>query len=108
MAKASDIFARVYVRYESGEGRHLPEWIAAEMDKLEKWHNDMDDVRNDFSTEHESHKAILEKIIERQTDLQKQCHHEMIRGTAECEPVCKHCGWLEPIANGYDHKGELK
>lgn len=98
MSKASDLFERVAKRapFQPGSGGWAA-WVSREMDEAEKFDELKLKLQRDEEDEGRRHRQQVEAFRVRWQRLQQLCKHEnIVRGTAEGEPVCQDCGGVQP------------
>ncbi len=97
MSKASDLFRRAAKKCPSEYSTAArDQWIEGEIIALEKINDEISDLDKQAERAVKEYQAALDKIKATRKVVQGRCDHEFYRGTAECEPSCKICGYSEP------------
>jgi hypothetical protein len=70
-------------------------WLSKEIGKEESLEFDLTIVNRERANEVKRHREALDKIQAKLAAIQTRCRHEMHRATAECEPQCRICGFVD-------------
>ncbi len=99
MNTASELYLRARKRCPIpllGQQDKIDEWVAKEIDRLERICQEICKLSTEIFVEMKSHGQRLDAIQQRLRMVQRECPHEFIRGTAESDEQCRFCGYSEP------------
>jgi len=96
MSKASELYLRAKRRCTFTDDKQSEDWIANEIHRLENIEQELYELATEKASAIKTHEQRLEYIRAKLAKVQAKCPHEFHRGTAECDPQCKICGFSEP------------